>query len=433
MQCDKHKDHAGGFFALIFWFVMTVLATRVDAGEANEISFLEQFAPLEINGFLELRAGHRTREDPYEKDISVLEARLQAELFTCTDWAEFKYKGDVWADGVTEKGEYDTREAWIFARPSDFLDLKVGRQVLTWGTGELVFLNDLFPKDWQSFFVGRDAEYLKGPSDAAKCSFFTELANFDVVYTPQFDPDRYVTGEYVSYWNEALGRPAGGDAMVSADKPDRWWRDDEIAVRIYKNIDNYEYALYGYWGFWKTPAGQAASGAATFPALNVYGASARGQVGPGIGNIELAYYQSTDDESGRDPAVRNSEMRYLLGYAQEIGRDFSASLQYYVEQILDYSRYKESLISSHAKDRCRHVITLQLTKLLMSQNLELSLSAYLSPTDKDAYLRPLVDYKYTDHLALIAGSNIFIGDCRRTFFAQFKNNSNIYLAVRYSF
>jgi hypothetical protein len=433
MQCDKNRDHADGFYALILLLVLTVFPTHVYAAEGNEDSFLEQFAPLEINGFLELRAGRRTREDPHEKDLSVLEARLQAELFTCTDWAEFKYKGDVWADRVTEQGEYDTREAWIFVRPSDFLDLKVGRQVLTWGTGDLVFLNDLFPKDWQSFFIGRDAEYLKGPSDAAKCSFFTGLANIDVVYTPQFDPDRYVTGEYVSYWNETLGRSAGRDAMVSADKPDRWWRDDEIAVRIYKNVDNYEYAFYGYRGFWKTPAGQAASGAATFPALNVYGASARGQVGPGIGNIELAYYRSADDPGGTDPAVRNSEMRYLVGYAQEIGRDFSASLQYYVEQILDYNRYKESLISCHSKDRYRHVITLQLTKLLMNQNLELSLSAYLSPSDKDAYLRPLVDYKYTDHLTLIAGSNIFIGDCRSTFFAQFENNTNIYLAVRYSF
>ena len=432
MRCDNMSEQCGGFF-LILLVALTVFVTPVYAAEVNTLSFLDQFSPVEVNGFIELRAGCRTQEDPNQKDISVLEARFQAELFTCTDWTEFKYKGDVWADGVTEQGEYDTREAWIFSRPSDFLDFKVGRQVLTWGTGELVFLNDLFPKDWQSFFIGREAEYLKAPSDAVKCSFFTELMNVDVVYAPQFDADRYVTGEYLSHWNDTLGKPVGRDAMVSSDKPDRWWRDDEIAVRIYKNIDNYEYALYGYWGFWKTPAGQTASGAATFPALNVYGASARGQVGPGIGNVELAYYQSADDESGTDPAVRNSEMRYLVGYAHEIGRDFSASLQYYVEQMLDYGRYKEHLTGSQARDRARHVVTLQLTKLLMNQNLELSLSAYLSPNDKDAYLRPLMQYKFTDQVVLIAGGNIFVGDCRKTFFAQFEKNTNIYLAVRYGF
>ena len=34
-------------------------------------------------------------------------------------------------------------------------DVKIGQQVLTWGTGDYVFLNDLFPKDYPSFFAGR--------------------------------------------------------------------------------------------------------------------------------------------------------------------------------------------------------------------------------------------------------------------------------------
>ena len=178
------------------------------------------FSPIEFNGFLEFRGGMRTQSDPYEKDASVMEARAQAELFTYTDWAEFKYKGDGRADGVLERFEYDTREAFVFSRPTDFMDVKIGRQILTWGTGDLVFLNDLFPKDWQSFFIGRDAEYLKAPSDAVKFSLFSEkTACMDVVYTPKFDPDRYVNGKYLSYWNGALHRIAGRDAVVAADKP----------------------------------------------------------------------------------------------------------------------------------------------------------------------------------------------------------------------
>ena len=182
----------------------------------------------------------------------------------------------MWGDGVTEKGEYDTREAWIFTRPTDFLDIKIGRQVLTWGTGDLVFLNDLFPKDWQSYFIGRDKEYLKAPSGAAKISFFTDPANIDVVYTPKFDSDRFITGRYVSYWNGSRERLAGRDEMVTSDTPDQWFKDDEIAVRIYRNIRNYELAIYGYWGFWKRPGGQTPSGTAIFPKLNVYGARCAG-------------------------------------------------------------------------------------------------------------------------------------------------------------
>ncbi len=423
----------GKLFLLTLFIVLMFPVPPVHAAEAYKNPFLDQLPPLEIHGFLELRAGCRMQNDPYEKDASVMEVRLQAELFTYTDWAEFKYKGDVWGDGVTEEGKYDTREAWMFSRPFDFMDIKIGRQVLTWGTGDLVFLNDMFPKDWQSYFIGRDKEYLKAPSDAAKVSLFAGPINIDVVYTPRFDADRYITGEYVSYWNDRLGRCAGRDAIVTADRPDHWFRDEEIAVRIYQNISNYELALYGYHGFWKRPGGQTPSGVDIFPDLNVYGFSARGQIGPGIGNIEYAYYQSVDDESGSNPLVNNSEMRYLVGYTQDLARDFNASLQYYIEYMLDYSNYMTHLSGGPARDHDRHVITLQLTKLLMNQNLELSLSSYYSPSDRDAYLRPNIRYKYTDKITLVTGANIFSGEESHTFWGQFENNTNIYTAIRYSF
>jgi len=36
-------------------------------------------------------------------------------------------------------------------------------------------------------------------------------------------------------------------------------------------------------------------------------------------------------------------------------------------------------------------------------------------------------------LAVEAGSDIFFGDYPNTFFAQFQDNMNLYLALRYSF
>lgn len=401
-----------------------------DAEEEQEPSFFEW---LEVNGFYEARAGWRTRKDPYEKDISIMEARYQLDLSLYKDWADFKYKGDFWGDGVTEQGDYETRELWMFTRPTDYLDVKIGRQILTWGTGDMLFLNDLFPKDWQSFFIGRDTDYLKAPSDAAKFSFFSDAANLDIVYQPQFDSDRYITGEYISYWNPVLDRRAGRDAIIHANKPDECFQDDELAMRLYKNIDSTELALYGYWGYWKSPGGQTLSGLASFPRLNVYGASVQGQVGKGIGNVEVAYYDSADDRGGRDPLVNNSEMRYLAGYNQEVGKDFTAGMQYYLEQMLDSGEYKENLPFGPARDRLRHVVTLRLTKLLMNQNLRLSLFTYYSPSDKDAYIRPSINYKVTDDLAVETGANIFFGDYPHTFFAQFENNTNIYTAVRYTF
>jgi hypothetical protein len=353
-----------------------------------------------------------------------MESRLQLDLSSSPDWADLKFKGDVIGDLVTEETDFDAREAYIFTMPLDFIDLKTGRQILTWGTGDLIFINDLFPKDWQSFFIGRDVEYLKAPSDAVKASFFSDWANLDIVFTP----------ERISYWNSNLDRLAGRDAIIHTDKPDSCFEDFELAGRLYKNISNYEFALYGYHGFWKSPGGlNGTQTQATFPDLNVYGTSIRGAAGKGIGNFEFGYYESADDQSGSNGLVNNSELRFLAGYTQEIGKDFTAGAQYYLEHMLDYDRHRKSMPVGLDRDRNRHVTTLRLTKLLMNQNLRCSLFTYFSPSDRDVYMRPNVHYKASDNLALEVGSNIFFGDYPDTFFGQFRNNTNIYVGVRYSF
>jgi len=414
--------------------IVALLSLPVKAQQDNPDNLASLLSNLEVHGFAEVRAGYRTQNDPHEKDMSIMESRLQVDLSSFLDWADFKFKGDAVGDLVTEQGDFDTREAYIFARPLDFMDLKAGRQILTWGTGDLVFINDLFPKDWQSFFIGRDVEYLKAPSDAVKAGFFSDLANLDVAFTPQFDPDRYITGERVSYWNSSLDRLAGRDAIIHTDKPNRWFRDPEIAARLYKNINNYEFALYGYHGFWKSPGGlNQTKTQAVFPDLNVYGTSVRGAVGKGIGNFEFGYYESADDQSGSNGLINNSELRFLVGYTQEIGKDFNAGLQYYLEHMLDYDRHRQSMPVGLDREKNRHVTTLRLTKLLMNQNLRCSLFTYFSPSDKDVYMRPNLNYKASDNLALEVGANIFFGEEQDTFFGQFENNTNIYTGIRYSF
>jgi len=420
---------------LVIWFVVAVSlpAVALDTDENSDNSFFSNL-PIEVHGFYEIRSGYRLRKDKYEKDMSIMENRLQLDLSSYPDWGDLKVKGDVFGDLVAEEVDFDLREANIFVSPLDFMDIKAGRQILTWGTGDLIFINDLFPKDWQSFFIGRDNEYLKAPSDALKGSLFGDLANLDIVYTPKFDPDRHIDGSRLSYWSSDLNRLAGEDAVIRTDKPVRWFRDSELAARLYKNIDNYEFALYGYRGYWKSPGGQnVAMSQAIFPDLNVYGASIRGTIGKGIGNLEVGYYESADDLSGKNDLIDNSQMRYLIGYTQEVGKDFTAGLQYYVEQMLDYSQYKSNLMSGPARDRDRHLMTLRLTKLLMNQNLRCSLFTYFSPSDKDVHIRPNINYKLNDNLALEIGGNIFFGDYPNTFFGQFRNNTNVYTGLRYSF
>lgn len=394
----------------------------------------------DISGFWEVRGGLRTESDPNQRGTSIGESRLQLDLqkefekFTLNLTTDLLYDSvdrDRSIDLEQGKGWLDIREANIEFSPADFIDAKIGRQILTWGTGDLIFINDMFPKDWNSFFIGRDEEYLKAPSDAIKTAFFTSLVNIDLVISPHFDADRYIDGRRLSYFSPMLGEIAGKNAIIKTDQP----HGSELALRLYRNFSGYEVALYGYNGFWKSPGGlNPLTGLATFPELRVYGASVRGNVGNGIGNLEMGYYDSREDRDGDDPFINNSEFRFLAGYEQELVRDLTLGLQYYLEWMMDHDDYKKSLLpGSRASDEYRHLLSARLTWLTLNQNLSWSLFVYYSPSDDDAYLRPKVQYKIDDHWSTEVGGNFFLGEKTHTFFGQFRHTNNLFASIRYGF
>jgi hypothetical protein len=231
------------------------------------------------------------------------------------------------------------------------------------------------------------------------------------------------------------GKTVGRKQQVHTIKPDDWFDNDEIAVRLYRNLGSAQLALYGYSGYWKSPGGmQLFPSRAIFPKLRVYGASIRGALGKGIANLEFGYYDSYQDRSGSSPFINNSEIRFLAGYEREIGHEFTAGIQYYLEYMQQYKAYKKTLpFFMKARDRDRHLITLRLTKQLLQQNLILSLFAYASPSDSDSYLRPNVSYKINDNWTVDFGGNIFMGRQRHTFFGQFEDNTNVYAGARVAF
>jgi len=213
--------------------------------------------PFDIHGFLETRVGPRLFDDAVQsKDFTIAETRLQLRTSWITNHFELDAAYDAFLDGVDEGIHGDLRQLRLSFSLFPWMDVRAGRQVLTWGTGDLLFVNDLFPKDLQSFLIGRDDEYLKAPSDAIRLGFFFDAANIDIVYTPRFEPDRYITGKRLSYWNPLFGQSSGEDFRVRTIEPDRTFTNDEWAWRIYRTVRAAEVALYGYHGYWKSPAGQ---------------------------------------------------------------------------------------------------------------------------------------------------------------------------------
>lgn len=396
----------------------------------------EEKSPFSYSTNVEAGIGGRVQDDPAIANDAVLaEIRNRWNLFYDKENFNLTYKADLVIDDIDNDDVYHTREANLFYRPARAVEIKLGRQILTWGTGDLVFLNDLFPKDWQAFFSGRDTRYLKAPSDALKLSFYTEAVNIDLVYTPEFDSDTFIDGTRISYFSSLANDYVAAPPRLSPIKRDDTFSDNEIALRLSKTIAGSEYAFYYYDGFYKSPTGiDADTFEFYFPELQVLGASFRTSVMGGIANIEVADYRSKEDRPGNNPYIPNDQQRLLVGYETEVITNFTVAFQYYLELTKDYDALIDnSPAEDFEPEEYRHLLTNRLTYSALNGNLIYSLFSFYSPSDEDGYLRPSLNYRFSDQLHFDVGGNYFFGEGKHTFFSRFENNSNLYTRVKYFF
>ncbi len=407
---------------------------------------------FQLGGFVEgLIAPRVVRSSASANEFTSAEARFRLNMDAVHEIASARFRGDVFVDGALSRIWFDIRDASIFVRGGNWFSMRFGRQVLTWGTGDFLFLNDLFPKDFNSFFIGRADEYLKAPSNSVQTTFMMKKVGLDLIWTPIFEPDRFITGERLSFFNPLPGEIQGDRSALSPIQPtapDRRLRNGTIHGRLYGSAGPVELAAYGYVGFWPQPT--ALTGTLppptpedapnlTFARLAVYGASLRAPVGGGLFNIEGAFYDSFDDRAGTDPTTPNSQFRGLAGYERELFPKFQMGLQYYLEYTLKYDELRSqgdppgSYWTPYLPNRFRHVLTLRLTQFLVMDKLELSLFTFFSPDELDTYIRPRVTYKIIDPLAIVVGANLMFGRDDYTFFGQLKENTNVYVRLRYSF
>ena len=430
---------------LVTLYLVSLMAFLPDAlAQQEEDEWADWDMPEEtvsnnnLTGFIEIAGSTRINTDlAIDGRITLADLRGQIKWDKTLGHGDVKLTTDVFYDGVTEDLRLQVREmVWQgnlsgLGQWATNWDLKLGQQVLTWGTGDYLFLNDMFPKDYQSFFSGRDDDYLKAPSLSAKLSGYFDWLNVDLVVTPEFTSDEYINGEYYSFFNPQPGTNIAPEfKVINENEPD----SPEWALRLHKNIDDIDVAFYGYDGFHKSPNGGDALGRPRFYALQVWGASAVFPAAQGLFKAEFAYQRSKDDKDGNNPMVPNDQSRFLVGYETELMTDMTGSLQWYLEHTHDHAKLLDnSLFPAFEQEKNRQLVTTQIVYRAMQQTLTFNWFNFYSPTDKDGYMRFRASYSPVDNWRLSAGFNGFYGEKKHTFFAQFKDASNVFASFRYYF
>jgi hypothetical protein len=404
---------------------------------------LASLAPLagygvEIHGFLLGNYAARTtgdEEKPASGDFLLGEERLQIKLSGSNEsGSSYFAKVDFLNDAVTEKTNIDIREAYMSHAVGPF-DFTVGRQVFTWGVGDSLFINDVFPKDYVSMFSGRPMEYLKKGTTGFKTAISSRALSADLIIMPFFQSKVLPGSDRFFFYN-----PFSSVTNIVETRPRHDVATTELAFRLYRPILRWDATLYAYHGFFKDPSMQPDSMTAPtlitmmYPKLDVYGASLQGNALGGVVSIEAGYSDSREDKLGTNPLIPNAQTKFLVGYQRALWTDFTIGLQYYEESMQKYEEYLANAPAGFPTlDRRRTVLTMRLTQLMKYQSLRLSWFSFYSPSDKDYYFIPEVSYRISDELSVALGGNVFGGTKETTFFGQFKRNNNAYVNMRYNF
>ncbi len=397
-------------------------------------------AEIRLDGFMQgLYGGRLDENNPTATEMTASETRLQLRAEHLGENAEFFARLDFVHDmSDTARYDWELREGFLKFRLGKAFDFKIGRQILTWGTGDLIFINDVFAKDYRSFFAGRDDQYLKAPQDALRMAVYPGFGELSLVWTPRFEPNRLPTGRNLSYYNPFLGKIVGEGYYFDPPPPEAKFENGEFAAQFSRQMGNFNTALYFYKGFYKNPMGAEMTPDGpmpVYPHLNVYGASLRGSTLGGILWLEGGYFDSRDDQCGDKPLMPNSQVFGLFGFERQVATNLTANIQWQADVITNYDKYEAGQIAmgAYVRDEWRHLLTTRMTKLLNSELVKLSGFLFYSPTDEDAYARASVEYKYTDEVTITLGGNFFEGKHPATDFGQFQYNDNVYLKVTYGF
>jgi hypothetical protein len=383
--------------------------------------------PPEIHGFIQAHAAARLGDvdcsPQTECDWPFNEQRLQlkGEGGGLDGMLGYAGKLDLVHDAALGDSDLDVRELYADYNAERFT-ARAGRQVITWGVADLLFINDTFPKDWVSFFGGLPLEYLKRGSDALRLDLFPDLADLQLVvadFRKDLLPNR-----------ERFVLP-GPDISADLDDPS----DLEISLRASRQLGRWDTALYLSRTHYRAPSliEDAGRWLGEYPRLNAYGASLSGAMWGGVLSMETGYYDSVEDRDGTDPAVENSQTRFLVGYSREVAEDTTLGLQAYAEWMQGYDAYRSTLPEGFPqRDELRTVATLRLTQFYLHQTLRLGLFAFWGLSEGDGYLIPSVRYAFSDALWGEMGANLFMGD-RDGQFGALGDNDNLYATLRYAF
>ncbi|MCR4579479.1 MAG: hypothetical protein K5681_03940 [Treponema sp.] len=372
-------------------------------------------------------------------------------------------EGSLSYDATSKELSAALKEAWLDYSDS-FWGIRIGRQKAAWGKADGIDItNVLCPSDMSSFSA-MTSDDSKLAVDAVRLSFSGNQFTVDAWWIPFFTPTslpldegnslrKYIIPSSVEFPLAALGTSLILPVTIGeVESPELAIWNGEYAIKLSGYFSAFDLSLYGFYGwddlplldytltydtssYFALPNGLTVSG--QYKRMTMIGADAALPLGETVIRLEGAFFPRRHIQKSAEAIITDSENADVSEMHEElsglVGIDWMPSgwtltAQYFCDYLFgDLDKLKR-------QDAYKHGATLSISKSLVNETLELSLSALVNFNAFDSLISPSVNYSLSDQIKFGCGAYIFLpGPDEDGEYGAYKDLTTIYLTACFSF
>ena len=331
---------------------------------------------------------------------------------------------------LKDQSGFFLREAYLYYGKSS-LDIRAGRQIITWGVADAIRLTDIIsPMDFTEFLT-QDYDDIRIPVNGIRVRYTRPKWSAEAIMIPVSSFYELST-DSDNQWAVNLPGVAVPYSINLDNMPEKQFRNMEYGGRIGAYLSGVDFNLYALRTWNKMPVFRktiAADGSLScdgeYRRMTMLGADLSIPLGKFVVRAEAAEYLGEAQEPvvNADVVTRNST-NALIGVDWYAGNDWQLGLQYSHK----YISGKMSGISSYKNSG---MATVRISKDLLHNTLSISNFGYVDVANGGVYNRLYADYALTDQIHAFLGYDFFHADKGQ--FAMYDCNSEVWIKLKYSF
>lgn len=466
-------------FYIVFFLILNI----------SSLSFASLYdnGPLTVEGYIKNETAIKTRGfDDFNKIKNIIDLRA---LYKVNDEFSFfvhfnkfydlvynvedelkPYKHEMCTNRRTWSGVSWMRELYFDYFSSD-LDIRLGKQIVTWGTTDLQILDRINPVDYREFILPAWNE-IKIPLWMTKIEYSPTLnGTLQFLMIPDQATDFYpvpgapfslgianMAQEDINKLNEM-----GYHVNMRDYRQGQNIKNSKFGLRWRDVIKNFEYTLNYLYG-WDSekvttvdtstmvfppsqpapalpPTGSTFNIDTKYKRLNMFGSSfshsfISGRLAGLVLKGEVSFFKDKlypYDAEGKTKYKEINECDYAIGLEKYVVKNWLVSFQFfqYILSKKDVDGQKFLLPSGGTRGQVQTMCSLKIMTDFRNERIKPEFLV-IYDDDNDWRFSPKVNFEATEKLNINFGMHLFAGD-KDTFWGQFRDMNEVYTEIKWSF